>query len=309
MNEVLDKIELELGFELPRELKTLFELIDERSGSTYIIDRKKGAGHWFLDAKYFLLNSVSVNSQDLGEFSLETRIVPERESILIGANKKASWSMSHNWNEHKTFVFAWSNEHVEKDACFAYLFEDDGRVKGIYAHLLNWVEHKIFVANKLTDIIDFSEIKSNSGAVTLTNLLNKNQKTYQDLLGDSYKIIDLESVDDVKDYDYLLKIFSQMSNDEFSPTMKKFSEVESIRAIELEIDNKAFSVQLEGDTDYIDLKIISFVNGCLTALGKTKRQFVAFSTASFGTEVALAYLTSREISQLKKLPNINIVAS
>lgn len=308
-SNMLKKIERQLGFKLPEELKLLYELIDAQPDSTYVIDIAKSPPHWFLNAKYFLLNSKNINSSKLGDFAVPKWLTPEGENILLNANKEASYSMSYNWEEHKSFTFAWTNELPEQDTGLAYVFEKNGTVKGIYAHSLNWVEHKVFVANKLTDIIDFDEIRSNSGIVNLTNLLNINQKTFKELLSDSHQIIDLESVDDVKDYAYLLKIFEQLSNGEFSPSAIGFSEENRVRVIEFELEGKLYSANLEGDTDYVDLNIVTFINNCLADQNKNQRRFVAFNTVSFGTEAGLAFVTPSEFDKLQKLSGVTILKS
>ncbi|GAB2197506.1 hypothetical protein [Sessilibacter sp. MAH4] len=308
-SNMLKKIERQLGFKLPEELKILYELIDAQPDSTYVIDIAKSPPHWFLDAKYFLLNSKNVRSSNDGSFAFPNRMASEGENILLKANEKISYSMSSNWKEHKSFTFAWTNELPEQDTGLAYVFEKNGTVKGIYAHSLNWVEDKVFVANKLTDIIDFDEIRSNSGIVNLTNLLNINQKTFAELLADSHQIIDLESVDDVKDYAYLLKIFEQLSNGEFSPSAIGFSEENRVRVIEFELEGKLYSANLEGDTDYVDLNIVSFINNCLADQNKNQRHFVAFNTVSFGTEAGLAFVTPSELDELQKLSGVTILKS
>lgn len=309
MNKFLEQVEQNLGFQLPLEIVDLYNRVVDSNKNTYIFDTRSVGGHWLLNANYFLLKPGDRNTKERGEYFIKDFYVKEGDDILVSVNKKVSESVKQYWSEDKVFAFAWSNDVVEKDASLVYVFNNDGSVKGIYIHSLNYVENKVFVANSLFGIFDLDEVKLGSDSKKIRFNIKSENKTqsYKELLKSSYQIIDGESVDDVKDYEYILKIFSGLSGGKFVPIVKSLSEQDAIRSIEIEINGRKYSAQLQGDTDYVDLKIIDFVNHCLVDDGQTRKKFIAFSDASFGQEIGIAFVSRSTLKALSELSAIKIV--
>ena len=304
MNHILEQIEDNLGFKLPEEIVGFYDTVANAHETTYVFDTRSIASHWLLNADYFLVKPRDLNTKERGELFIKDFYVGEGENILEKLNQRVSESTSQHWSENK--IFAWSNDVVEKDTSLVYIFKNDGTVKGIYAHSLNYVEDKVFVAAKLSDIFSLKGVNTEPGKVRLS-VKGPEIVTYKELLKEAYKIIDLESVDDVRDYEHLIKVFANLSGGKFSPTIKSLSEQGAIRNIEVEINGVNYSAQLQGDTDYIDLNLIDFLNKCLIDSGHTRKKFVAFSDASFGQEIGITFVSKSSLHALKQLNTLEIV--
>lgn len=307
MNSTLIEIEKILGFELPSELKNFYRIITTAKNTMYILDGRGLSKHWLGEADYFFVKPNELNSKDRDQYYLKDNIVKEDGNILNAINSIISYSSLRYWGAEKVFCFAWTNQVPEKDTGLAYVFNDDGTVDGIYAHSLNWVEDKVLIAKKLSDIIDFDNISTDPGVVKFNDSIAKNRKSYKQLFSGQFEIIDLESVDDVKDYQYLLGLCKSLSKEEFSPKIVELSEVDNIRMVRLEYRGKIFSMELQGDTDYVDLKILDLVNECLLSTGYKYRKFIAFRESSFGAEVGIAFLSKTGLRSLISLSNIEII--
>ncbi len=305
MDQILRHIEVNLGFQLPLEIRAIYEKLND---NYYLFDTRPAGSHWLLNADYFLVKPEDCNIGERGEFFIKDFYVREGETILESLNQKVSKSIKEYWSEDKVFVFAWSNDVVEKDASLVYVFDNDGEVKGIYVHSLNYVEDKVFVAKRLSDIFRLDDINIESPRKARFAIKGgKDTSSYKELLKGAYKVIDLESVDDVKDYEYIIEIFSNLSGGKFTPVIKSLREQGVIRSIDLEIDGDGYSTQLLGDTGYVDLKIIDFVNECLIDKGHTRKKFIAFSDASFGQEVGVAFASKSMLKALRQLRPLEIL--
>jgi len=308
LNKVLEQIEQTLGFKLPLEIVDLYKKAMVFPKTTYVFDTRSTGSHWLLNGDYFLLKPQEENTRERGEYFIRDFYVRVGDNILATVNKKVSESVKQHWSEDKVFAFAWSNDVVEQDACLIYVFDSNGSVKGVYIHSLNYVEEKIFVGGKLSDIFDLNQIDLNTDLkVKFSSKLNKGTLSYKELLKGSYQIIDSESVDDVKDYEYILKTFSNLSDRKFSPIIKSLNEQDAVRSIEIEINGRKYLTQLQGDTDYIDLKIIDFVNECLIDSGHTRKKFIAFIDTSFGQEVGIAFVSRSLLKALSELRGIKVI--
>lgn len=273
----------------------------------YFFDTRSIGSHWLLNANYFLVKPGDRNLKERGEFFIKDFYIGEGENILENLNQKVSKSIKEHWGEDKVFAFAWSNDVVEKDASLVYIFKNDGTIKGIYVHSLNYVEDKVFVAASLSDIFSLEGVNTESDNAKLTVKGIKATITYKDLLKEAYRIIDLESVDNVRDYEHVIKVFSDLSVGKFFPTIKSLSEQNASRNIEVEINEVKYSTQLQGNTDFIDLKFIDFVNKCLIDNGHTRKKFVAFNDASFGQEIGVAFVSKSGLKALRQLNTLEMV--
>lgn len=308
MNKVLEQIEHTLGFKLPLEIVDLYKKAMVFPETTYVFDTRSTGNHWLLNGDYFLLRPQEENALERGGYFIKDFYVKKGDNILTTINKKVSESVKQHWSEDKVFAFAWSNDVVEQDASLIYVFDSKGSVKGVYIHSLNYVEEKVFVTGKLSDIFDLDQIDLNLGSkVKFSPKLNKGAVSYKELLNGSYQIIDSESVDDVKDYGNILKIFSNLSDKKFSPIIKSLNEQDAVRSIEIEVNGRIHLTRLQGDTDYIDLKIIDFVNECLIDGGHTRKKFIAFIDSSFGQEVGIAFVGKSLLKGLSELAGIKII--
>jgi len=290
MNKVLEQIEQNLGFQLPLEIVNIYHKAIVFPSTIFLFDTRIAGSNWLLKGDYFLLKPQEKNIKERGEYFIRDFYVKEGEGILETVNKKVSESVNQYWSEEKIFVFAWSNDLVEQDSSLIYVFENNGLVKGIYIHSFNYVNEKVFVASRLSDIYDLSQIESNSSVkYNFPHKLTKSIISYKELLKVSYLLLDSESVDDVKDYEFILKSFANLSENKFLRIINSLNEHNAHRSIEIEINNKRYFTLLEGNTDNIDLKIIDFVNDCLIDIGFTRKKFIAFSTPSFGQEVGIPH--------------------
>lgn len=307
MNSYLKHIEEDLGFKLPVDLINLYTKANEDSKKTYVFDLKAIGGHWLLNGDYFLLSPDEHNNKERGEYFIKDFYVDEGENLLLKINETVSKSIREYWSENKVFAFAWSNEVLEKDASLVYVFDDFGIAKGIYIHSLNFVEDKIFVANSISELISYENSKLNSNVIKFTSFKESELSSYAEVLKGSYKIIDLESVDDVKDYQYIINILTDLSKGKFSPQIKAFHEKNSVRNIDLEINQIEYSIQLQGNTDYVDLKVIDYANKVLEDNGFRRKKFVAFKEANFGQEIGIAFVSKSKLKDLGQLKNIELV--
>lgn len=306
MEQTLRQIERELGFPLPTEILSLYNAVVNAHGTTYVFDTRSAGSHSFLNADYFLVKPEDRNTKERGDYFIKDFYVGEDEKILERINQKVSKSVKEYWSEDKVFAFAWSNDVVEKDASLLYVFNKEGAVKGVYVHSLNYVEDKVFVAKSLSDVFNLEVVNTQSDKVRFTVKGDKGTFSYKELLKGAYKIIDLESVDDVRDYEHVIKIFADLSGGKFSPIIKSLSEQDAIRNIEIEINGVKYSTQLQGDTDYVDLKLIDFVNKCLIDNGHTRKRFIAFSDANFGQEIGVAFVSKSGLESLRQLNTLKI---
>jgi len=301
----LNNIAKKLDLQLPSEIVSIYENINR---SFCVFDTRSIGEHWLLNADYFLVKPEDYNTKERGEYFIKDFYVNEDKNILESINREVLASIKEHWSEDKAFIFAWSNDVVEKDASLVYLFNDDGSVKGIYVHSLNFVEHKVFVAKSLSEVFNLEKPHIEANKVRFTTAQSQEvTPSYQELLKGTYKIIDLESVDDVKDYEYLIKVFINLSKEKFSPIIKKLSEQNTIRSIEIEINHVSYAAQLQGDTDYIDLKIIDFVNSCLVDQGHTRKKFIAFRDINFGQEAGIAFVSRSGLKALKEIKTLRLL--
>jgi hypothetical protein len=309
MNKVLEQIEQTLGFKLPIEIVDLYKKATGFPETTYFFNTRSIGSHWLLNGNYFLLKPQEENTIERGEYFIRDFYVEVGNNILTTVNKKVSESVKRYWAEDKVFAFAWSNNVVEQDASLIYVFDSKGSVKGVYIHSLNHVEEKIFVAGKLSDIFDLNQIGFRSGSkVEILSKINTDTVSYKELLkGSSHQIIDTESADDVKDYEDILIMFSKLSDGKFSPIIKSLNEQDAVRSIEIEINGRTHLTKVQGDSDYIDLRIIDFVNECLIDSGHTRKKFIAFIETSFGQEVGIAFVSKSLLKSLSELKSIRII--
>jgi hypothetical protein len=254
-----------------------------------------------------LIKPEDRNTKERGDYFIKDFYVGEYEKILERINQKVSKSVNEHWAEDKVFAFAWSNDVVEKDASLIYVFNNDGTVKGVYVHSLNYVEDKVFVAKSLSDIFSLEHVDTESSKVRITVKEVKGRFSYKELLKANYKVIDLESVDDVKDYEHIIKTLVDLSGGKLSPVIKSLSEQDAVRNIEIEINGVKYSTQLQGDTDYVDLKVIDFANKCLVDNGHTRKKFIAFSDPNFGQEIGVAFASKSGLKALRQLKTLKIV--
>ncbi|GJM63067.1 hypothetical protein [Persicobacter diffluens] len=305
MDQVLKNIEENIGFKLPLEIRAIYEKLND---NYFVFDTRKAGGHWLLNADYFLIKPGDLNTKERGEFFIKDFYVCDGVNILERLNQKVSKSIKEHWSENKVFAFAWSNDVVEKDASLVYVFDNDGAVKGIYAHSLNYVEDKVFVAKRLSDIFILDEIYIESSRKAKFAIKgDKAMTSYNEILNGDYKVIDVESVDDVKDYEHIIEIFSNLSVGKFTPMIKSLREWGGIRSIDLEIDGEIYSTELQGGNGCVDLKIIDFVNDCLIDKGHTRKKFIAFSDVPFGQEISVAFVSKSILKTLRKLKSLVIL--
>lgn len=305
LNQILKHIEKDLGFQLPSEIRRIYEKVNQ---NYYVFNTRKVGNHWLLNADYFLIQPEELNTKERGEFFIKDHYIEEGVNILESLNQKVSKSIAEYWSENKVFAFAWSNDVIEKDASLVYVFNSNGEVKGIYVHSLNYVEDKVFLAKSLSDIFKLDDLEMVSSSIARFAISEDNDiSSYEDLLKGAYKIVDLESVADVKDYEDIFDIFSSLSRGKFSPMIKSIREQNEVRSIDLKIDGDSYSVRLQGDTDYIDLKIIDFINSCLIDKGHTRRKFIAFRNMSFGQEVGFAFVSKSTLGVLKELKSLEVL--
>ena len=311
MNDLLIKIEKELGFELPREIVDLYSSIEKYKNKYFIFDTRNLGEHWLLKSNYTLIQPKEKNKKWKKDFFIKDFYVNEDDNIIMAINEKVSRSVKQHWSENKIFAFAWSNEVVEKDASLIYVFNNDGSVKGIFIHSLNFATEKVYVAKNLKDVFKLELkdlINSELFKFELRSNIGHEERSFVKIVKGSYKIIDLESVDDVYDYKGIIEIFTKLSNRKFFPIIKSLKEENDIRIIEIEINGKFYSTNLKGGTDWLDLTIVDFINNCLFDNGFTRKKFIVFRSVNFGQEIAVSFVSNPTLKVLQGNKDIEILA-
>lgn len=305
---MIETIENSLGVKLPLEIKELYENIALLEGVKFLFDTRKLGNHWLLNSNYFLVTPKEINTKDRGKYYINEHYVNTGENILCSINFKILKSIKEYWSENKVFVLAWSNEVVEKDASLLYVFNDDNTIKGVYIHSLNYVQEKVFLGKNLKDFFDLQVPDCLNDDVYQFPLLTSDSTIlYKDVLQNNFKILDIESVDDVLDYRYVIDLLSNLSGNKFSFEIQSLNEIDSVRFINVSLAGKEFTYELEGNTKYLDLKLFKEINKSLLEIGFKRKQFVLFSDVAFGQEIGVAFIGRSRQKQLSELKTITFL--
>jgi hypothetical protein len=315
MNDILKKFQSGRDIHLPKEIIDLYNIIDAYGDFRFIFDMRGTGSHWLLNSDYFLVHPGDVNEKSRGYFFINEHYVPGKSNIIHEVNDIVLESIKSHWSEDLIFAFAWSNDVVEKDASLVYLFNKDGSTKGIFVHSLNYVEEKVFVAANLSDLfrIDVESIKSSiehrsiDGLVRIQRKINVETHSYKSILKDSYEVIDLESVDDIKDYKELIETFIRLSEGKFSAEIRSFEEEGDVGRITLLVGGENSTIEVDRASDSVDLGVVDFVNEGLVNRGFTRKRFVAFKDSTFGQEVGLAFISRTMLGALKEIKTVRIL--
>ena len=125
------------------------------------------------------------------------------------------------------------------------------------------------------------------------------KKSNKDLIDKNRILVtDGERVDDVKDYESLIKEFCSLTDGTYSLEYYEGEEIEGRRIIKLAIGGVKLTLDLEGETDWVDLKIIEQLNKGLSKLNGNN-QFYEFKDNSFGQEFGVIYGNENEYELFK----------
>jgi hypothetical protein len=315
MNDILRKIQSRQGIQLPREIVDLYNTIDSYDDLRFIFDIRGTGSHWLLTSEYFLIHPRDLNERSRGRFFIKDHYVTEKSNTLTVVNEVVSASTKSHWSEDKVFAFAWSNDVVEKDGSLVYIFNKDGSPKGIFVHSLNYVDEKVFVAANLSDLfrIDADSIissiqqKSRDGLVRIRQRINAEAHSYKSVLKESCAIIDVESVDDIKDYKHILDTFNRLSEGKFSAQILSFEEDGDVGRIELQVGGQNMTIKVDRSSASVDLGVVDFINEALISRGFTRKRFVVFKDIAFGQEVGLAFVSKTMLSALMEIKTVEIL--
>ena len=126
------------------------------------------------------------------------------------------------------------------------------------------------------------------------------KKGYKDLIdGNRILISDGERVDDVRDYQGLLNDFCDITDGEL--TLNKFDgrEIDGRRKLSITINTTDIALDLEGATDWVDLKIVEQLNLALKSIGQGK-SFIELRDLNFQQEFGIVYGNDSDFELLKQ---------
>lgn len=144
------------------------------------------------------------------------------------------------------------------------------------------------VGETINDLIDVDDLMCN--LTPSRTVFNYNKKRSYKQLFDNRKILvtDGERVDGVSDYRSLLREFCAITSGELELNNFEGKEVDGRRHLTVTINSTKITLDLEGNTDWVDPKVIEQLNNAIATTGLRNR-FIPFRDSDFGQEFGLVY--------------------